>query len=210
VAQAAHVRRCARGWCHQPDRPRRVLALSGRSAAMLRLDGFRDVIALTGAVGNFHTGALARTADQYAAMPSLHIAWAGGRDGRLGADARRQSGSSRRLPLITAFVVIATGNHFLLDVFAGAALAGTATLLELGAARWIPAIGVGAMASRSATRPGRPRLARQATGTFQPAAEARSARADLQCASCWGVGGHARCEGDAAARCRGYRGRRRR
>ena len=43
---------------------------------MLHWDGFRDVIAITAAIGDFHQGALASTADQYAAMPSLHIAWA--------------------------------------------------------------------------------------------------------------------------------------
>ncbi len=106
---------------------------------MLRVDGFRDVIALTQAVGNFHTGALAKTADQYAAMPSLHIAWAVWSAMVVWALTRRRAVRiiAAAYPLITAFVVIATGNHFLLDVFAGAALAGTATLVEIGAARWI-------------------------------------------------------------------------
>ena len=81
---------------------------------MLANDGFRDVIALTQAVGDFHTGALASTADQFAAMPSLHIAWAiwsakvvwsifGNRIARIVA---------LIYPAATAFVVIATGNHF--------------------------------------------------------------------------------------------------
>lgn len=108
---------------------------------MLANDGFRDIIVLTQAVGNFHQGGLASTADQYAAMPSLHIAWAAWSAIVVWSVTRRRAIRilAAAYPLITAFVVIATGNHFLLDVFAGAALAATATLLELGAARWIPA-----------------------------------------------------------------------
>ena len=40
------------------------------------LKGFTDVVASTGAFGSWHTGALASDANQLAAMPSLHMAWA--------------------------------------------------------------------------------------------------------------------------------------
>ena len=40
------------------------------------LGGFTDVVAATHAFGSWHTGALASHANQLAAMPSLHIAWA--------------------------------------------------------------------------------------------------------------------------------------
>ena len=40
------------------------------------LGGFTDVVATTHAIGSWHTGALASQANQLAAMPSLHIAWA--------------------------------------------------------------------------------------------------------------------------------------
>ena len=43
---------------------------------MLRADGFSDVVASTHAFGSWHTGALASAANQLAAMPSLHMAWA--------------------------------------------------------------------------------------------------------------------------------------
>jgi hypothetical protein len=108
---------------------------------MLASDGFRDIIVLTQAVGDFHQGGLASTADQYAAMPSLHIAWAtwccvvvwrvfSSRIARAVAVA---------YPFVTAFVVIGTGNHFLLDVLAGALVTATAVGIEVAAARWIPA-----------------------------------------------------------------------
>lgn len=40
------------------------------------LKGFEDVIASSHTFGSWHTGSLASDADQLAAMPSLHIAWA--------------------------------------------------------------------------------------------------------------------------------------
>jgi|GEM_PF-702523 len=108
---------------------------------MLANDGFRDIIVLTQAVGNFHQGGLASTADQYAAMPSLHLAWAVWSAVVLWTVCRRRivRAIAVAYPLVTAFVVIATGNHFLLDVFAGIMVAATAIAIELAAVRWIPA-----------------------------------------------------------------------
>ena len=40
------------------------------------LHGFTDVVAATGAIGSWHSGSLASHANELAAMPSLHIAWA--------------------------------------------------------------------------------------------------------------------------------------
>ncbi|MHB8234824.1 MAG: phosphatase PAP2 family protein, partial [Solirubrobacteraceae bacterium] len=66
-------------------------------------------------------GALASAANQLAAMPSLHMAWAGW------CTLALWRGSKRPLvrvlaaiyPCLTAFAVLATGNHFLLDIVAG-------------------------------------------------------------------------------------------
>jgi hypothetical protein len=38
--------------------------------------GFADVVASTHALGGWHTGSLATVANQFAALPSLHMAWA--------------------------------------------------------------------------------------------------------------------------------------
>ncbi len=108
---------------------------------MLASHGFRDIIAITGAVGDFHQGALASTADQYAAMPSLHIAWASWCAVVVWTvfESRVARALAVLYPFLTAFVVLATGNHFLLDVFAGAAVAAAAVGIEQAAARKIPA-----------------------------------------------------------------------
>lgn len=89
---------------------------------LLAGNGFTDVVAATHAFGSWHTGSLAADADQYAAMPSLHIAWAVWCVVAIWRLTPRRW--LRALGLahvgITAFVVMATGNHFLLDVLGGA------------------------------------------------------------------------------------------
>jgi membrane-associated phospholipid phosphatase len=63
-------------------------------------------------------------------MPSLHVAWALWAGWLITRHAHhrltRIAGAS--YPMLTAFVVIATGNHYLLDVLAGAAVLVLASL----------------------------------------------------------------------------------
>jgi hypothetical protein len=70
----------------------------------------------------------------YAAMPSLHVAWA---TWCAAAVVLTQRSRWRHLawgyPLLTTLAVIATANHFLVDAFAGAALTGVALAM---AVRW--------------------------------------------------------------------------
>ncbi len=102
------------------------------------LKGFTDVVASTHAIGSWHSGALASHADELAAMPSLHIAWA------LWCSLALWRMSKRRLlrvaavlyPCVTAFAVLATGNHFVLDLLAGLAAMALAVLCVSLATRW--------------------------------------------------------------------------
>lgn len=84
--------------------------------------GFVDAVARAG-FGTSHGGPV--TADQYGAFPSLHLAWAVWT--AVVAHRLVRPVWLRRLwlgyPLITATVVIATGNHYLLDVIAGVLIA---------------------------------------------------------------------------------------
>ncbi len=95
------------------------------------LDGFIDVVAKTDAFGSWHTGALASQANQVAAMPSLHIAWAGWCTIALWRISERRWLRALALayPCLTAFAVLATGNHFLLDIVGG--------LLALALSIWL-------------------------------------------------------------------------
>lgn len=95
------------------------------------LDGFTDVVASTGAFGSWHTGVLASSANQLAAMPSLHMAWAGWCTIALWRMSERRSIRVVAVlyPCLTAFAVLSTGNHFLLDIVGG--------LLVLALAVWL-------------------------------------------------------------------------
>jgi hypothetical protein len=89
--------------------------------------GFVDTMVTIG--GPFiHPQSAADVGNPYAAMPSLHAGWS-----LWCALALRPVLRSRRwrvalstYPLVTAFVVMATANHYLLDVFAGWAALGLA------------------------------------------------------------------------------------
>jgi hypothetical protein len=95
--------------------------------------GYHDVIATSHALLSWHSGVLVHDADQLAAMPSLHVAWAAWCGLALWQLYRRRAVAVLAIayPLLTAFVVIATGNHYLLDV-----LAGFATVLAALAVHW--------------------------------------------------------------------------
>lgn len=84
--------------------------------------GFIDAVANAG-FGSDHGGPV--TADQYGAFPSLHLAWAVWT--AVVAHRLTKNKWLSRLwlgyPLITASVVVATGNHYVLDVLAGVAIA---------------------------------------------------------------------------------------
>jgi hypothetical protein len=92
------------------------------------LGGFTDVIASSHALGSWHTGSLAADADQLAAMPSLHIAWAAWCGVALWRMSSRRwmPGVAVLYPCLTALVVLCTANHYLLDVIAGLLTTGLA------------------------------------------------------------------------------------
>ncbi|MEO7287416.1 MAG: phosphatase PAP2 family protein [Jatrophihabitantaceae bacterium] len=95
--------------------------------------GFVDAVARAG-FGTSHGGPV--TADQFGAFPSLHLAWAVWT--AVVAYRLVRPTWLRRLwlgyPLITASVVIATGNHYLLDVLAGVLI----TLVTLAISYQLP------------------------------------------------------------------------
>ena len=91
------------------------------------LDGFVDTMAEVSGFDLEHPG-LVRLYNPVAAMPSLHVAFAVVTAGAL---AERASSPAGRLaaasyaPLVS-FVITATGNHYVLDALAGAALGSAA------------------------------------------------------------------------------------
>jgi hypothetical protein len=102
------------------------------------LEGFTDVVASTGAFGSWHTGALASHANQLAAMPSLHMAWAAWCALALWRISERRwvRGLAVLYPCTTTLAVLATGNHFLLDLLAGLLTLAIAVLIVRIATAW--------------------------------------------------------------------------
>jgi membrane-associated phospholipid phosphatase len=96
---------------------------------------YPDIVANTHAFGSWHTGTLATAANQLAAMPSLHIAWACW-SALVAWRVLRQRGWALLVwlyPGLTGGAVLATGNHWLMDVIAGVVTFVIATIV---ADRW--------------------------------------------------------------------------
>jgi hypothetical protein len=107
------------------------------------LAGFADVVANTGAVGSWHTGPLASDANQLAAMPSLHMAWAAWCALVIWQLSSRVWVRVLAVlyPCVTCLAVLGTGNHFVLDILAGLATAALAVVLAQALGRALPAAG---------------------------------------------------------------------
>ena len=90
-----------------------------------------DTLSEIGGFWSFETPAIERIADPYAAMPSLHLVWAAWVASAVWARLTRgwMKAVAITYPLLTLVVVVATANHYLLDVIAGFAVLSLAWLL---------------------------------------------------------------------------------
>lgn len=86
--------------------------------------GFVDTLAKVGGGGPFESYLMKSAGDAYAAMPSLHFAWAAWCALALAPIVRNRLVKTLLWadPAITAFVVIVTANHYYLDLVAGGAV----------------------------------------------------------------------------------------
>jgi hypothetical protein len=98
------------------------------------LSGFVDVVQTAGGLGAWHD-TLIKYADQFAAMPSMHLGYAVWCSVVAWRIARRPAAKVAAVafgavyPVLTAVIVLATGNHYLLDVLAGTAVTVLAVLI---------------------------------------------------------------------------------
>lgn len=83
--------------------------------------GFVDTQSVYGGAGSLDATLMKDAGNLYAAMPSLHMAWALWCTFSIVAAVRNRLGKVLLLlhPLITIFVVVVTANHFWLDIVAG-------------------------------------------------------------------------------------------
>ncbi len=96
--------------------------------------GFVDTLHQVGGLWSFKTPVIERISDPFAAMPSLHLAWASWCTVALWRSVRNRFVRVVAVvyPLASALTVIATANHYILDIVAGVAVtAGGLALAEV-------------------------------------------------------------------------------
>ena len=83
--------------------------------------GYVDTLAKIGGPWSFQSDAVTSVSNQYAAMPSLHVAWAAWSALAIWPLTRRGIGTAMVLgyPTLTMFTIVVTGNHFWLDAVGG-------------------------------------------------------------------------------------------
>lgn len=85
--------------------------------------GYVDTVVRHGTWGSWASGDVAAASNQYAAMPSMHVAWSLFCAAAIVLLARRRwvrvAGALH--PVLTVVVIVATANHFVLDAAGGAA-----------------------------------------------------------------------------------------
>ncbi len=114
------------GFSSFPLMPPRLLDDCGQFGACASY-GFVDTLASYGGLWSFDSGAMEQISNQYAAMPSLHFAWALWTFLVLYPHMRRWWSKALLVvyPWMTLFAIIVTANHYWLDAIGGAvALAG--------------------------------------------------------------------------------------
>ncbi len=93
--------------------------------------GFVDSLAVFGTPWSFDSGAMHKISNQYAAMPSLHFAWALWCGCALVSALRHWVNKLLGVlyPVVTLAAIVITANHFVIDAVAGAVVLGVGWLL---------------------------------------------------------------------------------
>jgi hypothetical protein len=88
--------------------------------------GFVDTLKVFGSLWSFDSGTMHKISNQYAAMPSLHFAWATWSTVVLAPMVKRNWAKALvfAYPAATLFAIVVTANHYFLDAVAGAAIFG--------------------------------------------------------------------------------------
>lgn len=120
------------GFYLMPTAPPRLLPTSGLHDTLAQVQAW----GWWGGEGSVPRG-MGGLSNQFAAMPSLHVGWAlwSGLLVARFATGRLLRWLGALYPLLTTLVVLSTGNHYLLDAFAGAATVGLGAVVAAGLVR---------------------------------------------------------------------------
>jgi len=96
--------------------------------------GFVDTLSRYGGLWSFGSHGVGAVSNQYAAMPSLHFAWALWCACAVYPLVRNRAGRTVvvAFPVVTLLVIVVTANHFWLDAVGGAAVLGAGHLVSRG------------------------------------------------------------------------------
>lgn len=105
---------------------------------------FVDTLHTVGGLWSFNSEAMQTISNQYAAMPSLHLAWSTWCALAVVAFARRRwvRVLFAAYPLVTLFAVVVTGNHYWIDGAVGVALLGGAWVVAGYLPGWVARVRV--------------------------------------------------------------------
>ena len=100
--------------------------------------GFVDTLDTYGGPWSFDSGAMQKVSNQYAAMPSLHIAWSVWCALVMWQLTRRRWARVLIIlyPILTLFGIVVTANHYLLDALGGLVTLGVGYLLGRALFEW--------------------------------------------------------------------------
>lgn len=121
------------GFSFFPVMPPRLLADCGPFGGCAG-PGMVDTIAEVGGLWSFDSGAMASVSNQYAAVPSLHIAWALWCTLVVFPRIRRRTGRILIVayPIATLFTIVVTANHYWIDALLGVMTLGAGYLVARG------------------------------------------------------------------------------
>ncbi len=130
------------GFATYPLMPPRLLPAS---------HGYVDTLRVYGSLWSFDSGAMSKLSNQYAAMPSLHFAWAMWCTLVLVPALKSWWAKAAAIiyPVFTLFAIVVTANHFVLDAAGGLVVLGLGALIGFTIASRLEARSAG----RSVNRP---------------------------------------------------------
>lgn len=131
------------GFASFPLMPPRLLneCESVYGACNLKYD-FVDTLIDPGGFWSFDSGTMQEISNQYAAMPSLHIAWATWVTLALYPVVRRRwmRGVAVAYPFLTLFAIVVTGNHYWIDALGGLVILAVGWFIGRRIEPWLPGI----------------------------------------------------------------------
>ncbi len=120
--------------------PRLLSACASEYGACDLSHNYVDTLVEPGGLWSFESGTMESISNQYAAMPSLHIAWATWCVIGLYPVLRRQLGRVMIAvyPIFTLFAIVVTANHYWIDAIGGLLALGFGLLLARPVSRLLP------------------------------------------------------------------------